>query len=220
MSQRAGVDERSRGLDGDGLPETLASGQTLLVACPDAPAPYAVDLRALCTYGSADDTSLVVTTTESAERTIETYERLCPAADRGSLKLVDTTSEQYLTAVYDETPVICTPSPDDLERLVIGLSDLTEENPPAGSSRHLVVRSLTPLLESTSTDRVCTVLDRITGLRSEDGFCFLGIDYTAHDRATLNAVSEQVDGVLWATRSSAEGLDVEYRPSVGRYDPS
>lgn len=205
----------------DDFPDGFTSGATVLVACANESAQYAIGLRALCQYGTADDTALVVTTTESADQTIDTYECVCPTSDRPALGIVDTVSEgQSLSAPYSETSVIFTPGARDIERLVVALSELSGPTPPASGNRHLLVRSLTPILDVAATDRVCTVLDRITGLRSGTGLCLLGLDYTAHDEATMAALSQQVDGVLWVTSAARDRLEFEYRPTRGRYSSS
>lgn len=201
----------------DPLPERLNGGSTVLVASPGVPSQFAVGLRILHTEGAAADTALVVTTTESADRTIAVYDGLDGESDRPSLGLVDTTSEQQsVSAIYGETPVVFTPSPGDLERLVLALSDLTATPNPAGAARHLVIRSLTPIIAASSTTRVRTVLQRITGLRSESGLCLIGIDYTAHDEETMTAVADLVDGVLWVTQSASDRLTFEFRSSGRR----
>lgn len=201
----------------DRLPGGLGAGSTVLVASARDPSQYAVDLRLLCEYGRAADTALIVTTIESADRTVETYDRLCPASERPSLGLVDTTSGQSLSALYEEIPVVHTPSPGDLERLVVALSDLSTGRSPSDGSRHLLVRSLTPMLTTEPTANVGAMLDRITGLRSENGLCVLGIDYTAHDEETMAAITDRVDGVLWVTHTESHRLEFEYRPSAGRH---
>lgn len=202
------------------LPDSLSDGATVLVASTGDPARYAICLRLLCQLGTATDTAFVVTTTESATQTIKTYTGLA-AADRPSLGIVDTTSEQQsVSALYGETPVVFTPSSDDLERLVLALSELSDNTSPSDGARHLVVRSLTPILESTATTRVCTILERITGLRSESGLCLLGLDYTAHDEETMTALADRVDGVLWVTHSAPKRLGFEYQPTRRRSNRS
>lgn len=202
----------------DSFPESLSAGSRVLIASAGDPSQYAVDLHALRQFGQAGDTALVVTTTESADKTIETYEGLCPAVERPSLRLVDTTSErQSVSALYDETPVVFTPGPDDLERLVMALSELSGETPTSNGTHHFLVRSLTPILETAPTDRVCGILERLMGLQSQSGLCLLGLDYTAHDEETMAAVTGLVDGVLWVTEPSPGHLEFEYRPTSGRY---
>ncbi|GAB6861194.1 hypothetical protein ACFR97_14095 [Haloplanus litoreus] len=202
----------------DPLPETLGDGSTVLVASAGDPSQYAVGLRLLCAQGTAEDIAFVVTTTESADRTIEVYDGLGEETERPSLGIVDTVSvQQSVSALYDEIPVVFTPSASDLERLVMALSNLVDTTPPTGGARHLVVRSLTPILEASSVDQLSTVLDRITGLRSETGLALLGIDYTAHDEATMTAIADLVDGVLWVTQPAPARLAVDYQPTSRRH---
>lgn len=76
--------------------------------------------------------------------------------------------------------------------------------------RHLLVRSLTPIVEASSTTQICSILDRITGLRTRDGFCLLGIDQTAHDEEVLTILSRRVDSILWVTRSESDRFEFEF----------
>lgn len=201
----------------DPFPEGLSAGSTVLVAGTVDPATYAIGLRALSQLGSDGDTALVVTTTESADRTTNRYDEIRPDSGGAALGLVDTTSERKsVSALYGEHPVVYVPAPNDLERLVIGLSDLTSDRPPASGTRHLLVRSLTPLLDNASTDAVCTILDRIGGLRMGSGLTLFGIDYTAHSEEVMTTLSEHVDGVLWITEGSGT-LKFEFSRTGGRY---
>jgi hypothetical protein len=202
----------------DPLPENLSGGSTVLVASAGDPSQYAVNLRILCAQGTAEDTAFVVTTTESADRTIEIYDTLGVDSERPSLRIVDTVSvQQSVSALYDEIPVVFTPSASDLERLVMALSNLVDTTPPTRGARHLVVRSLTPILAASSVDQLSTVLDRITGLRSETGLALLGIDYTAHDEETMTAIADLVDGVLWVTQPAPDRLAFDYQPTENRH---
>lgn len=204
-------------LEIDSLPDGLRGGSTVLVASAGDPSTDAVCLRICSHYGTGSDTVFVVTTTESADRTIETYAGLEEATEQPSLRIVDTTSKQQsVSALYGETPVVFTPSPGDLERLVVALSELSDSTSPSNGARHLILRSLTPVLEAASTTHVCTVLERITGLRSETGLCLIGVEYTAHDEETMTAVVNHVDGILWVTRPSPNRLAFEYQPTRGR----
>lgn len=199
------------------FPDSLGGGSTVLAARASDPSQVAVSLRVLTSQGTAEDTALVVTTTESVDQTIKVYTGLKTKAERPSLGIVDTMSEQQsVSALYGDTPVVFTPSPGDLERLVLALSDLSGTITPTSGARHLVIRSLTPILEASSPGRVSTVLERITGLRSETGLGLLGIDYTAHDEATMETMADLVDGVLWVTQPSPDRLAFEYQRTRGR----
>lgn len=203
----------------DAFPSSLG-GTTVLIAGPVDPTEYALGLRALQRFGTPNDAAMIVTTTDSADRTLAAYDSLSTGSKRQSLALVDTTSErQYVTALYDETPVVFIPTSSDLERLVLALSELTGNRLPSNGTQHLVVRSLTPILQEAPLHRVCRVLERISGLRRGDGITALGIDYTAHDEETMNALMDLVDGVVWVTRTAEDELEFEYRPTRRR-EPS
>lgn len=199
--------------DQDPFPDRFTTGTTILIASAGDPGKRAVDIRALCHYADPTDRAFIVTTTVSAEQTIETVDHVCAGTERPALGFVDTTSNQpSVSAIYDNTPVIFTPSPGDLERLVVALTELSGDSRPEHGDRHLVVQSLTPLLEAAPTAQVCRVLERISGLRTGSGLCLLGIDYTAHDEETMTAVTEHVDGVLWVADDGPDDLQLEYQP--------
>lgn len=218
------MDESSEAFDPktvqvDAFPTGLRPGSTILIAGTVDPTTYALGLRALHRLGDAEDAALVVTTTESADRTLATFDAVRTDSERQSLGLVDTTSErQYVTALYDETPVVFVPSSGDLERLVLALSDIEETRLPSSGTRHLLVRSLTPILQNAPVRRVRSMLDRINGLRTGNGLTILGVDYTAHDEETMVALRDAVDGVLWVSRTADDRLEFEFQPAQGRYD--
>lgn len=197
----------------DTLPEQIEDDATVLVATQGDPSRFAIGLRLLDTFGTGDDRAFLVTTTRSDETTLDVYEQLSDGSDRPALGIVDTSSEQQsISALYDEVPVVFTPSSGDIEHLVLGLSELVEKVSSPSGARHLLVRSLTPILTATSIDRVGTVLDRIAGIRSTDGLSLLGIDYTAHDEETIQDVAGHVDGILWVEHAGTDRLSFEYQP--------
>jgi hypothetical protein len=213
------TDTPSTTKDVDLLPDTL-SGSTVLVAYAGDPSQSAVSLRILGTRGEGTDAAFVVTTTAGVDQTMATYENIGTHATRPSLGIIDTVSEQQsISALYDETPVIFSPSPGDLERLVIALSELSENMDTDEGDRHLVVRSLSPILAAAPIDHVETVLERITGLQSASGLCLLGFDYTAHDGDTMRAVADHVDGILWISQTATEEIDFEYQSLHNQISP-
>lgn len=194
------------------------AGETVLVASAGSPTRDAICLRLLQRHATGDDRALVVTTTESAAATVETHERRSAGPDdSASLALVDTTNSRPSTSVlYGDRSVVHLPSARDLERVIVGLSELHEEPRPSADGQYLVVRSLTPILEATETAHASAALDRITGIHDEPGLSLLGVDRTAHDEETLRAIVDGVDAVLWVTEATDDELAVDYRPTEGR----
>ncbi|WP_247730912.1 DUF7504 family protein [Halovivax limisalsi] len=201
------------------FPAAVSAGSTVLVAGTVDPSNDAIGLRMLCRYGDADDAALVVTSTETADETTARYESVCPEGGP-SIGLVDTQSKrQYLSSLYGPTPTVYTPSTADLERIVIALAELTETAVPPTDARHLVVRSVTPLLEHASVDRVCNVLRRISGLRTGGGICYVGIHYTEHDQDAVAELARQADGIVWVTRGADRDVTFDYQPARSYVGP-
>lgn len=202
----------------DAFPEGLMPGSTILLAGDVDPALYAVGLRALCHYGHSDDSALVVTTIESADQTLTSYNTVCSESDQPLLSFADATStHQYINNIYGEPPTVQIPSPGDLERLMVALSDLAQNSSAQSKTRHLLVRSLTPVLESAPPTRVWTVLEQIRGLQTETGLSFLGVDAAAHSEGTMIELTDRVDGVLWITRTSGNHIKFELRARSGHH---
>lgn len=203
----------------DAFPARFTEGGTYLIATPGEPARYDIDLHALCYFGTATDTAFIVTTTRSAATTRDALSSFCKKDARPALGFVDTTSErQSVSALFEGTPTIFTPAPGDLERLVLALTELTDRFPPRTNPRHLIIRSLTPLLQTTTTDRLRHVLDRVTGLSTNRGLCLLGIDYTAHDPETITELATVADGILWVSTTD-DTIEIDYQPAVPGQQP-
>jgi hypothetical protein len=217
MTSDSETKETPAAWDVEALPGRVADDATILVATQGDPSRFAIGLRLLDTFGTGADSAFVVTTTRSDETTVDVYEAVSDDTDRPALGMVDTSSEQQsISALYDEVPVVFTPSSGDIEHLVLALSELTEKVPSPDGERHLLVRSLTPILTATSTERVCTVLERVAGIRSDGGLSLLGIDYTAHDEETMQAIADHADGIVWVERAGPDRLAVEYQPMRSR----
>ena len=192
---------------------------TMLVAGTVDPAEHALGLRLLAHAGSPDDTAVVVTTTESRNAVVARTGDVETANGAPSLAVVDTVSEgQYLTAPYEEVPTVYMPSADDLERVVIGISDLTGTVVPSTGTRHFVVRSLTPMIEGATTGRVCRLLERTSGLRAGASLGIFGIDFTAHDERTMRELTAVVDRLLWVSEDTDGELQFELRNAGREFD--
>ncbi|WP_137286241.1 DUF7504 family protein [Halorussus salinisoli] len=211
------ADDRERRI-GD-VAETVSPPTTMLVAGTVDPSEYALGLRLLAHAGGSDDTAIVVTTTEGREEAVAHTQDVETANGVPSLAVVDTVSEdQYLTAPYADVPTVYMPSPDDLERLVIALSDLTATVAPSTGTQHFVVQSLTPMIEGATTRRVCRLLEQLRGLRVGDGLGIFGIDFTAHDEETVSQLTAVVDCLLWVSEDTDGRLQFELRNTSHRLD--
>lgn len=199
--------------------DAISAPTTMLVAGTVDPTEYALSLRLLSHAGSSDDTAIVVTTTEGCDEVVAHTRDVEDAGGIPSLAVVDTVSEdQYLTAPYADIPAVYMPSAGDLERVVIGLSDLTGTVVPSTGTRHFIIRSLTPMIEGATVERVCRLLERIKGLRVGDGLGIFGIDFTAHDDQTMNELTTVVDHLLWVSEDTDGRLQFELRNAGRRPD--
>lgn len=199
--------------------DAISAPTTTLVAGTVDPTKYALSLRLLSHTGSAEDTAIIVTTTEGREEVVVHVRNTETEGELPSLAVVDTVSEdQYLTAPYAAVPTVYMPSAGDLERVVVGLSDLTGTVVPSTGTRHFVIRSLTPMIEGATTERVRRLLERIKGLRTGDGLGIFGIDFTAHDEETINELTGAVDRLLWVSEGSDGGLQFELQKRTRRLE--
>lgn len=195
----------------------LPPGTTVLVASSGPPTQHGLGLRALCRNGAAADTGLAVTTVTGTEESVHAYDAFCSRTPCPSLRIVDTTANHPSGRhSYKERPVVLVPGASDLERIALALSELTDHQQTTEGDRHLLVDSLTPILDLTATTSVCRMVDRIDGIRSGNGHCLFGVDYTAHSTETMAAVTNHVDGILWVTHGDGT-IDLEYRPTRGRH---
>ncbi|MGB9965078.1 DUF7504 family protein [Halobacterium hubeiense] len=145
---------------GGQFPAVFETGATVLVATAGPPTDYDVGLEALATFATGSDTAVVVTTATPATRTIEAFAARTGVSERPALKLVDATGTRpAYGAPYDEIPVLSTTGPGDLERLLVALADLTDRSIQSPARRHLVVRDLSPILDTATVERVTTVLE-------------------------------------------------------------
>lgn len=193
------------------LPNGLSGDSTILIATNGDPSKFTVCLYVLGQLAGQEDTATVVTTTESADQIVSFYDDLEPRLNSPSIDIIDTISKQQsLSARYSETRVVFIPAPSDVARLLMGFSELAHNSGSTEGAHHLVVRSLTPIIEVSSVAQVTSFIEQMAQYRSESGVSLLGIDYTAHDEETTEAISKLADGVLWVSQSSPDEFAFEY----------
>lgn len=194
----------------ENLSGLLGDGYRVLVAGSTDSVVNEVTLQLLAHVGNGLDESVIVTTARSAATTRESYAAIAERGGCPALRIVDTlSSEQSVAALYTDSPTVYVPSPIDIERLVLGVSDITDETPPATGRRHLVVRTLTPILESIPVETVIRMIDRIGGVRSPDGLSVFGCTYTSHSEADMQQLATRVDGILWIEETATGDLTFE-----------
>lgn len=192
------------------FPAAMATGTTA-VLCGFDPTEHAVGLRCLRQFAGPTHEAVVVTTERGVEATVETDSAVGEMTARPSVRVVDMVSKgQSISATYGEIPTVYTPSQGDTERLVLALSELTGQSP-APAHRHLVIRSVSPMLRAAATTRVTDVLERIAGVRTTDGCALFGVDYTRHDTETVRSLSNIADRVLWVSRQSDGSFAMDLR---------
>ncbi|MDH5020314.1 DUF7504 family protein [Halobacterium rubrum] len=197
------------------FPDVFETGVTVLVLTDGAPTEYCVTLDALATFGTGSDTAVIITTATSPTRAVKSFAGRAAVSERPALKLIDTTGDRpAYGAPYDEVPVRSTTGPRDLERLLVALADHTDTAPSSPGRRHLIVRSLSPLLDANPPTRLSAVLDDFRAHRSSDGLCLFGLDYTNHDTDTIATLSEHVDGVLRVQESGADKPVFDYQSTT------
>ncbi|PSQ46958.1 hypothetical protein BRD15_07975 [Halobacteriales archaeon SW_6_65_15] len=189
---------------------SLRAGQTLLIAESGDLRRHAVDLRLLAARSDPAEGAAFVTTETGSKATLEAYESLDAEESSAVLGVVDAVShDQNLPASYRETPVSHVAGPHDLARLSVAVGDLLGSSEREDRRRHLVVQSLTPLLETSDSDVVERFIRRTTHSAFVDGFSILRLDFTAHDERTLKRVRNLADVLLWVEESPDGALDFE-----------
>lgn len=211
------ADDTVTDLPEDAIPEAVRDGATVAL-CGFDPTELGLGLHCLHRVGSAADSAVVVATVHGVEPTVEAYTSLSNSDRNPAIGVVDMVSEgQSISAMYGEVPTVFTPSEGDTERLVLALSELTEGLGFDGE-RHLIVRSLSPMLGQASTDRVTDVVERISGLRTEDGVALFGLNYTSHDTDTVQRIASAADRVLWVSRDSSGDVELDLRSTRADFD--
>lgn len=198
-------------IDFEDVPGTVPDGSTLLVAKPAPLEEYALTPRLVDRYANPDEGRLVVTTTVDADRTIRNHRAIsAEASDR--LGIVDASDRRQPSSPFQQYPTVSLPHPGELTRIVLALWELNATMSSTCNRTHVVVRSLTPILEEEPIERVARVIDQLADRkREDDGLLVVSVEYTAHDEATMSYLRELVDAVVWAEVAADGPLELEYR---------
>lgn len=197
-------------LDVSELPARLTAGTVLLVIETSEPPVASPSLHVLDKYTGPEDAGIIVTTTDSADRTVDTVTALAGDDPTPALGVVDTVSRgQYLTAFHRPIPTVFTPTPADLARVGVAIDNLAAQLSPPGAT-HLVVRSATSFFGEDDPSTVLRGIERTFGAWPEEGIVVLGADYTVVDEQTLGDLTALADGVVRVAVTEAGEYRLRY----------
>lgn len=201
----------------DSLPTDIPDGSAILVAKPASLLEHSLPLQITNRYAKPGDRRVVLTTTVDAERTIEQHLALSRGSPDERVGVVDVSGEDHPSAPFQKNPTVSLPDPSELTRIVMALWELGSTLSKRGSATHVVVRSLTPMLEAERLARVARVVEQLVERqRSVGGVAVFGIEYTSHDDRTMVELSEIVDGVVWVEETSDGQLRFDLQRSRNR----
>lgn len=192
---------------------SLEAGQTLLVAESGDLRHHDVDLRLLATRSDSSEGTAFLKTKSTSKELLEADKSLETEDSSDILGVVDAVSnDQNLPASFRETPVSYVAGPHELTRLSVALKNITDSSAREDRRQHLVVESLTPLLETSDPEVVRRFVGRTTQNSAlVDGFSILTVDFTTHGERTVRMLRDLVDFVLWVEELSDGSLtfDIE-----------
>ncbi|NUB93530.1 hypothetical protein HT576_21300 [Haloterrigena sp. SYSU A121-1] len=198
-------------VDFEGIPDAIPDDSTICIAKPAPLTEYAIPLRITDRYTADNDCRVIVTSLVSAEETIQQQQSLTHSAV-SRIGVVDTRADGYLESLYQENPTISLPQPGELSQLAIAARDLHEALSTSCSKPHVILRSLTPILDAEPLERVTNVLERLIRQQSSSSsLTVFSIDYTEHDEATMAALEALADGIVWVEQTGERPLRFDYR---------
>ncbi|WP_152423384.1 DUF7504 family protein [Haloterrigena salina] len=197
-------------IDLEGIPETVPDGAALCIAKPAPLTEYALPLHITNQYADGEDCRIIITSSITAEETIRQEQQVVATADR-RLGIIDTTADEHLEALYQENPIISIPRSGDLTQVTLALWDLEESFSKTYPKTHVILRSLTPILNDSSIEGVRNVLETvIEHQRSRSCLTVFSVEYTEHSEPTMAALEILVDGVVWVEQTANDEHQLDY----------
>lgn len=195
----------------DEIPETLPDGSAICIAKPAPLVDYAIPLRVVNRYADRTECRIIVTSSVSADETIQQQQATDPSTD-ARLGIVNTTADEHLASLYQENPTISLPCPGELSQLALAVWDLHEALSSSCPKTHVIFRSLSPMLNEEPLERVTSVVEQVIDRqRADSSLTVCSIEYTKHDEATMAALKELVDGIIWVEQTEKRDLRFDYQ---------
>ncbi|MFA9518578.1 RAD55 family ATPase [Halopenitus sp. H-Gu1] len=174
-------------------------GTNLLLSGPALTGKRTLALDILAEGTRNGDSSIIVTTKDSADRILSDYGKRLDYEDE-PVAVVDCVSRQQgVDDIRDDDRIKYASSPVDMTGIGIKLSEFLEAfYSDRGIERNrIMVHSLSTLLMYAELQTVFRFLHVFTGrVQSVDGLGLFCIDSTAHDDQTMNTLKQLFDGIV------------------------
>lgn len=193
----------------ESLPVSTDRNGSILVAATESP--VAADISLQLGIGTASNPTCIVAT-QVPPKKLDSYvsER---APTRPPMGYVDATDHRPTPAINSEVQAIENiPSAHDLLQLTTAISDVLETIAPPDQPTNIIVPMFDSFLVAAPTNRVVSVLSHIVESTDDDGQVVIGLNYTAGSLETLHSLKEHSDAILWAERTSDEGVTMDFDP--------
>ncbi len=199
----------------DVLPDVeIDPGTNVLIAGPPLTGKRRIAFDILASGANRGDGSIVVTTKDSADKVLESFDDHVGDGVDPDVGVVDCVTKQRGIGTIDDDPRIkYASSPVDMTGIGIKLSEFLQEFYEARglTENRVLLHSVSTLLMYSDLQTVFRFLHVFTGrIQSADAMGVYVIDSTAHDDQTMNTLKQLFDGVL-ELEESADGDEPEIR---------
>lgn len=185
---------------GDVRPGTeLDPGTNLLISGPPMAGKREVAFEILAEGSRTDEGAIIVSTKDSARKTLSQYERLVGNTDDLPIGIIDCVTQQQGADTEETTQIKFASSPVDMTGIGIRLSGLLEEfyEGRGLQNNRVLLHSISTLLMYSDLKTVFRFLHVFTGrITSVDALGLYTIDPTTHDEQAMNTLKQLFDGVL------------------------
>ncbi|WP_226481711.1 RAD55 family ATPase [Natrinema amylolyticum] len=185
----------------DVLPDVeLDPGTNVLVAGPPLTGKRRIAFNILGSGANRGDGSIVITTKDSADKVLESFDDHVDEGVEPDIGVVDCVTKQRGIGTIDDDPRIkYASSPVDMTGIGIKLSEFLQEfyETRGLTENRVLLHSVSTLLMYSDLQTVFRFLHVFTGrIQSADALGVYVIDSTAHDDQTMNTLKQLFDAVV------------------------
>ena len=182
-------------------------GTNLLVSGPPMGGKEEVAYRILAHGLEHNEGVVIVSTTDSAEKTIQSLSDIVGPVDDRPVGVVDCVTQQQGADAQNTRQVKYASSPVDMTGIGIQLSELLEDfyERQGLKENRVLLQSISTLLMYSDLQTVFRFLHVFTGrISSVDGLGLYTIDPTTHDDQEMNTLKQLFDGVITVEGDGAD----------------